>query len=337
MTYRNGLKVVVILILLVGIGVPVYFIIKKQKMLNLIVPDLKEITLIRADIHQDTAHIAVNAVVQNKAPYDMKIDSIICELALGGTKLVSTSQYVGLSQKSGESDTVTITVAIPISPTRNKIKSLQKQDSTGIAFFVSIVYSNRKLSFIRGQQIEVPVPPKIRLLKTENLEVKLFKKKVKADLFLEIINDGKNLSLDIHDIQYELSIGNDFSTKGKFPKKDVSLRPESSLILKFPLDVKLKQPGKTIWKILSDKDRLPFKVKISGYLDVGKMKRIPVVIFASGKIEILNQEKNKAKKQSKRERKKEKRKEKREDRKELRQERREERKEKREEKKTANT
>lgn len=332
MTYRNGLKVVVILILLVGIGVPVYFIIKKQKMLNLIVPDLKEITLIRADIHQDTAHIAVNAVVQNKAPYDMKIDSIICELALGGTKLVSTSQYVGLSQKSGESDTVTITVAIPISPTQKKIKSLQKQDSTGIAFYVSIVYSNRKLSFIRGQQIEVPVPPKIRLLKTENLEVKLFKKKVKADLYLELINDGKNLSLDIHDIQYELSISNDFATKGRF-YKDISIRPESSQVLKFPLDVKLIQPGKTIMKILSDKDRLPFKVKISGYLDVGKLKRIPVVIFASGKLEILNQEKNKAKKQSKRERKKEKRKEKREDRKELRQEKREERKEKREEKK----
>lgn len=329
MTLKLGLKVVVVLILLVGIGVPVYFIIKKQKMLNLIVPDLKEITLIRADIHQDTAHIEVNAVVENKAPYDMKIDSIVCELALGGTELISTSQYIGLSQKSGESDTIKVAVAVPISHTRNKIRSLQKQDSTGIAFYVSIVYSNRKISFIRGQQIEVPVPPKIRLLKTENLEVKLFRKKVKADLFLEIINDGKNLSLDIHDIQYELSISNDFATKGKFGK-DISIRPQSSQILKFPLDVKIIQPGKTIMKILSDQDRLPFRVKISGYLDVGKLKRIPVVIFASGKLEILNEQKNKAKKQDKRERKKEKRKEKREERKELRQERREERKEKRE-------
>jgi LEA14-like dessication related protein len=258
----------------------------------------------------------------------MNIDSIICDLTLGGTKLISVSQYVGLEQESGDADSVKFSVNIPISHTRNKIKSLQSQDSTGIKIEAAIVYSGFKIPFVKSQKIEVPVPPRIRLLKTQNIEVKLFKKRASADMSLLLINEGKNLSLDLHDIQYELTVGNDLFTKGKF-QKDLSIRPESSQILRFPIAVKIAHPGKTIAKIISDKDRLPFRVKLSGYLDVGKMKRIPVVIFASGKMELVNEVKKKAKKKMKRQQKREERREKREDRKEERAEKKEERKEKR--------
>ncbi len=88
----------------------------------------------------------------------------------------------------------------------------------------------------------------------------------------------------------------------------------------------MKQPLKTIFKVLKDEDRLPFRLMISGYLDVGKMKRIPTVIFASGKIEIVKEQKKKANKKAKREKKKEARRERRADRKEARLEKREERK-----------
>ncbi len=315
----------ILLILLLGFGgVALYFILNRQKMLNLLVPEVTEITLIKADLHQDTAFIEVNTIVVNKAPYEMNIDSIICDLSLGGTKLISISQYVGLRQQSGDSDSVQFAVKIPISHTRDKIKSLQSQDSTGITIEAAIVYSGLKVPFITSKKIEVPVPPRFKLLKTENLEVKLFKKKVTADFFLELINEGKNLSLDVHDIQYKLTVGDDFTTKGKY--RDISLRPQSSQILKFPANVNLLQPGKTIMKIIRDEDRLPFRVMLSGYMDVGKMKRIPVVIFASGKLEIVNEVKNKAKKKLKREQKKEKRQDKRDDRKEAREEKREERK-----------
>lgn len=314
----------VLLILLLGFGgAALYFILNRQKMLNLLVPEVTEITLIKADIHQDTAFVEVNAIVVNKAPYEMNIDSIICDLSLGGTELISISQYVGLRQESGDSDSVQFAVKIPISHTRNKIKSLQSHDSTGITIEAAIVYSGLKVPFITSKKIEVPVPPRFRLVKTENLEVKLFKKKVTADFFLELINEGKNISLDLHDIQYKMTIGNDFETNGKY--KDISIRPQSSQILKFPADVNMLHPGKTIMKIIRDEDRLPFRVMLSGYMDIGKMKRIPVVIFASGKMEIVNEVKNKAKKKLKREQKKEKRQDKRDDRKEAREEKREER------------
>ncbi|WP_341903572.1 hypothetical protein [Fluviicola taffensis] len=317
----------VLLILILGIvGYAIYFFIQRHRMINLLIPEVKEITLIKADLHADTAFIEVNMIVKNRAPYQMSIDSIICNLSLGGTKIVSVSQYIGLRQESGESDSVKFSVNIPISHTRNKIMSLQNQDSTGIEIEAMIVYSGFMVPFAKSQKIEVPVPPRFRLVKTENLEVKLFKKRVTADFFLELINEGKNLSLDLHDLQYKMTIGNDFTMQGKY--HDLSIRPQSSQILKFPANLKMTHPGKTMMKIVRDEDRLPFRVMISGYLDIGKMKRIPVVIFGSGKLEIVNEVKKKAKKKAKREKKREDRQDRREDRKDAREEKREDRRDK---------
>ena len=67
----------------------------------------------------------------------------------------------------------------------------------------------------------------------------------------------------------------------------------------------------TIFKVWKDEDRVPFRLMLSGYMDAGKMKRIPVVIFASGRMEIVNEQKKKAEKKSERKRKKEDRKQKR--------------------------
>ena len=312
----------ILLILFLGIGgYFIYLFIQKQKMLNLLLPEVTEITLIKADIHQDTAFIEVNTIVVNKAPYEMNIDSVVCDLALGGTLLVSTSNYVGLRQESGEADSVTFSVKIPITHTKNKIQSLQGQDSTGISIQATIVYSGLKIPFIKSKKIEVPVPPKFKVLKT-NRKVKLFKKDIQAQLFLGIVNEGKNLSLDLHDLQYEISIGDDLASKGKFPR-DVSIRPQSSQVLKLPLKLKMKHPLATIFKIWGDKDRVTFHLMLSGYMDAGKMKRIPTVIFATGKMELVDEQKKKAEKKREKERKKDQRKDKREERKDARQEKRE--------------
>jgi LEA14-like dessication related protein len=307
MTLKIRFTYVLVIVLLGTIGLGIYLFIEKQKMLNLILPEMTEITLIKADIHSDTIFVEVHAIVVNRAPFSMNIDSIVCDLALGGTKLVSTSQYVGVRQLIGESDTVMFSVKVPISLTRNKIVSLQSQDSTGVTIDATIIYSGYKLKLAKGKTIGVPVPPELRVIKTEQKKLSLLKKDVKVDLYLEVINEGKNLSLDISDLQYELTIGNDLYTKGNYPK-DIYIRPRSSVILKFPLDFSMKNPMKTILKVWADNDRVPFKLMLSGYIYAGKMKRIPVVIFTSGQLEIVNEQKKKSEKKAEKARKKKRRK-----------------------------
>ncbi len=293
----------VIVLVLIGVALAVFLYIRKQKMLNLILPEMTEITLIKANIQNDTAFVEVSAIVVNKAPYPMNIDSVVCDLSLGGTRLVSTSQYVGIRQESGESDTVRFSVNIPISRTRNKIRSLQDKDSTGVSIHATIVYSGYRLQLSRGKKIDVPVPPQLHILKTERTDLQLAKKNVKVDLFLQIINNGKNLSVGIEDIQYELTLGKDLVTKGKY-ERDVYIEPYSEIVLKFPLDFDMLNPKATILKVWRDEDIVPFRLELSGYLSTDNMKRIPIVIFVYGKTELVNEQKKKALKKRERELKK---------------------------------
>jgi len=289
---KNKRRLIVSLAVLVIIGgLAAYLLTHKQKLLRYVVPEITKITLIEADIHNDTAFIDVYAIAKNNAPYRIDVDSIECELWLGGTKLLSEKEYVGLSQQPKESDTVKFSVTLPVSGTRDKILSLRRKgDSTGLSLHASIIYSSRKLSFDRNKQIEVPIPPRFRIVKTERRSVKPLQKDLKADLYLEITNEGKNLDLQIHDLSYDLVIGSDLSTRGKYGH-DIVIKPQTSKTLIFPLDFRMNHPAATILKVWTDVDRVPFKLTLKGYIDAGNMKRIPTVIHGAGKLEIVNEDK----------------------------------------------
>lgn len=299
-------------LIITGTGLGLYYYKNQKAALKLLLPEIRKITLIRADIRQDTAYIDVFALAVNRSPYKLNIDSIYCDIYLGGKKLITEKRFIGLEQRKGQSDTVCLSVRIPISRTRSTIENLQTQDSTDITLDATVVYNTvfgkRRINLNKDKRIEVPVPPKLKIIKSQKKELRLFKKNVTADLYLQIINEGKNLNLDISGLQYELHIGNDLHTKGAF-SKDISIKPGSQQLVRFPLDFAMEQPGGTILKVWTDTDRVPYKLKLSGYLDSKKIQHIPVVIFAEGKLEIVNEERKKAvKRQEKRAKKAEKRK-----------------------------
>jgi hypothetical protein len=55
---------------------------------------------------------------------------------------------------------------------------------------------------------------------------------------------------------------------------------------------------------------VPYRLRLDGKLDAGKLKRIPFVIYGSGTLEIVKEEKQRAEKKREKERKKEEKKEK---------------------------
>jgi LEA14-like dessication related protein len=282
----------VVLILLAGItGVVVYYLTHKKELLKYVVPEITKITLIEADIHSDTAFLQIHAIAQNNAPYRISVDSILCELSLDGTKLLSEKQYVGLSQEPDQADSITFYVKVPISRTKNKIESLQQQDTTGLTLHATVIYSSRKLNFTKNETIEVPVPPRLRIVKTVRKTVQPLKKDLTADLYLEIVNEGKNLDLRIRDLGYRLTIGKDLSTRGKYGKA-IAIKPRSAAVLKFPLHFRMNRPAATIVKVWTDTDRVPYHLRLDGKIDAGRMKRIPFIINGYGSLEIVKEEKN---------------------------------------------
>ena len=305
-------KYVLLILVLVLAGTGLYYYKNQKKLLKFVLPEVQEITLIRTEIKQDTAYIDIFALAQNRSPYKLHIDSIYCDVYLASKKLITEKQKIGLRQLKGQSDTVCLSLRIPIDATQSTIQRLQSQDSTDLMLDATIVYNTvvgkKRIHLNKGIPIEVPVPPKLKIVKSQKKELKLLKKNVTADLYLLIINEGKKLDLDISGLQYELHIGNDLDTKGSFGK-EISIKPGTQQMIRFPLDFDMEQPAGTILKVWTDTDRVPYTLKLSGFLNSKKIRNIPVVIFASGKLEIVNEERKKAvKKQEKEQKRAEKRK-----------------------------
>lgn len=280
---RRRIWIAAIVLILAGTALVLYL--NRRKAIKYILPEIREFTLIEATIRDDTAYMDVHAIVQNTSPYEMNIDSIIADLSIGGTQLLSERSRVNLSLESGELDTVHFATKIPLTKTRDKIESLQGSGKTGLGLNASIVYSVRRLDLSTERKIDVPVPPQFRIVETQEKDVNLLKKELKKQLYLEVVNNGEDLDIRINDLEYEITIGNDLYTQGTY-ERTITIKPHSKQLLEFPLDFEMQKPSATIWKVLTDNDRVPYHLKLKGFIDTGKMKRIPVAIDGYGTLEL---------------------------------------------------
>lgn len=309
MLLKIRFKYVALILLLVLTGVALYFYKNQKAALKFVLPEVEKITLLKATIKKDTVYLEVFVLAENNSPYKLNIDSAYCEFFLDGKRLMKEALAIDLEQEKDQRDTIRIPVRVPLSYTRKTIEDLQKQDSTGLTFKARVVYNTvfgkKSLSVNKDKQIAVPVPPVFKVLATQSHDLRLLKKDVKTDLYLLVKNDGKNVDLNIEDLQYKLTIGDQLDTKGKFGR-DVNIRPHTKQVLKFPIDFYMHRPFQTVFKVLTDTDREPFHLELSGYLNLEKMKRVPTVIFAEGYLEMRNEEKVKAQKKKEKEKRKKK-------------------------------
>jgi LEA14-like dessication related protein len=285
------LRFILLLLLLCIAGIALYYYKNQKEALKFILPKIKKVTLVKAKIHHDTAHIELYVLAQNQSPYTLNIKSIAYDAYLGKVKLITEEQHLGLVQRSNEEDTVDLVLKIPTKHTMSTIDSLQQSDSTDIKFDFKVIYNTffgeKQIDLSRTYNIEVPIPPRIRIIETDRKKFRLFKKNADVDLYLEITNEGKFIELEIEDLHYELILGNnELYTHGKFGKK-IKIDPGSKVSLKFPLHFDIKKPGSTLVKIWTNEDRIPFHLTLKGYLNGRKFNHLPVEIIGSGKTELV--------------------------------------------------
>lgn len=266
------------------------------------IPAVPEISLVHVHFEHDTAYVNVHCILENKSPFRLNIDSVYLNLRLGGELLVSESQHLGLRLKKKEKDSTVLHVKIPNKEVKKRIKSMHNQDSTDISIDAAIVYNtiigSKSISIRKTHQIEVPVPPEFKVLGVRKQKIHLFKKQLDGTLFLEIQNLGKRLNVDVSEFHYAINIGDrEVKAQGKLPQK-VSIKPQTTKIIPIPGEFKFKTPLLTLGQILSDNDRLPLYLKLSGYVDSKKLKHIPVLVTLKGMVELRNEDK--AKEQKKR-------------------------------------
>lgn len=246
--------------------VAAYFIFSTRKPITFIFPDLNKISYINTSIKNDSAFTKISIVLQNKNPYKLVIDSIDFELGLNDTIIAHQRIPLNFKQSAFESDTVVVPLNLSIKQIMNLIASMQDEDSTSFILRGFAIYETflgrKKLDFEKNTKIEVPIPPKVKVLKVVRESYNLKEKTLKAKATIEIINRGKNLDLNITDVHYDMIIRNTLRSTGVI-SNPVIIKPRSSVIVTIPIEIEMYHPLKAAWAIVTDNDRLNYSLNVT--------------------------------------------------------------------------
>jgi len=290
--FKKG-KIFLIILVIVIIPIICYYIFNLKKAINLIFPGINEISLIHIDLKKDSALLRLYVFVQNKMPYKMVIDTLNFEIKLNGYKMVEETVPIQIDQKWFETDTIELPVNISLKEIKKTLGDLQGQDSTDMEINFNIVCNTligrQKIDFNRKIRIASPIPPKVTILKLEHKKYNMKDKTSEAVIKIEIINNGKNLDLQLTEISYNLQILNTLLSNGIIALP-INIKPESSQIVDIPIIIEYNSPFKTAWLIVTDNDILKYDLNLKCNVKVDNIndfKPIPVEIDATGAIELV--------------------------------------------------
>ncbi len=259
------LKISVICLLIALISTIIFYIYHPKKAIGFAFPDLNKINGLNILIKNDSAYTNISMVLENKNPYKLHIDSLDFQLSLDTSHIASQKINLGINQRGFDIDTVSIPLYLDINKIKNTIKSLQNTDSTNVYIKGYITYNTflgkLKINLDQHKTIATPVPPQIKVTKIKRNKFNLIKNTLKLDLLVEIINKGKNLDLKLEDIHYNITIKNNIESKGII-KKTIVIKPKSTFTVEVPIELKIHHTLKTIFKMVTDKDSLDYKLNI---------------------------------------------------------------------------
>jgi LEA14-like dessication related protein len=288
---RRNWVIALSVMLLAGVGMMV-LLFNPKKGLKLVLPDLDDIVLINANIKNDTAYVGVNMVLENKSIFKLHIDTLFYKISLADSLLFNQTQVLAISQKPGEVDTLDLPFKIPVTKTMATIRSLQYQDSTYLDIHAYLVYNtifgNKKIPVSKKVRIKVPVPPQIKVKHVEINKLSLANKTLDLTANIKIINKGELLDLNIHEVRYSISLGNNLITSEGVYTKPISIKPLGETDVSIPVTVKVNHLAKTAWKYLSN-DAVDYHVEVNAKLDENSFYQksdIPLEVKVSGKTKL---------------------------------------------------
>ncbi len=275
------------------LGLSIFTYLNPKKALKLILPDLNKIAYIDAKIKGDSLFTNIDLSVKNTSFYNLVIDSIYYKVKLSEELVAEELVSLDISQKKFETDTIRIPLNVPFIKIRKKIKSMQDRDSTAVDLKFYVIYKTpfgkSRFDFQTTEKIAVPIPPEIKVLEITNKKYKLLKKELDAKIRVEVLNKGKNIDMEIMNINYHFK-SNLFKHKKQTLQKKVVIKPKATVIIDLPISVEVIHPLRTIVDIAKDKEIINYEFIVDAEMMLGTLDNsedpIPIHFEAVGKIDL---------------------------------------------------
>lgn len=285
---KKGLKIGSVVFVVAAAVTAGFLFFNPKRALNIILPEFQNIENVHITALSDTLLIDADIQFENKSIFKLTIDSFIYHVKLDTLTLLSKSQDLNINMLPSTKDTVRLPISLPFKRLSREIKNLQKQDSVGITYDLRVVYSTwigqTDLPFKKTVTIAVPVPPKLEI---EKLEYRSRDKNLyHFNAHVKIINKGK-LDLHLSDLHYKLVVKENLQAEGK-DSGEIHLKPGTETSVVLPITVEFDHVLKTVVSVLTNKDKIAYRLKITGMARIDKLstKKTPVEIEKEGVTEL---------------------------------------------------
>ena len=285
---KKGIKIFLVGFVALAALLGEYYYFHPKKALDIILPKFENIQNVHITVLSDTLLIDADVLLENKSIFKLTIDTLVYTIKLDTLTILSKAQELAVKLAPSQIDTLRLPLALPFKRLSAEIKNLQKQDSVDISFNLQVVYSTWlgkvTLPYAKTITIAVPVPPKLEI---EKLKYKKRHKNIfYFDAQVKIINKGK-LDLYLSDINYELTVKNNFTAKGK-DLQEVHLKPGTEQTVILPIQIEFEHIFKTMMSIVTNNDQVNYHLRITAMTQIDKLgkEKTPVQIEKKGVTEL---------------------------------------------------
>jgi LEA14-like dessication related protein len=285
---KKIILIVLAVILISAAALAAYFYFYPSKAQNIIVPEIEQLENLKIKVKGDTAFMDLSLKLINSGPFKMNIDSLIYNVKFDTATLLSRAQDLKIVLRPGEVDTFSIPARLPFKRLFSNIRRMQGFDSVAILTDIRIVYSTifgrASIPHKKTNTIAVPIPPRFEIEQVEY--VSRDKKTVYLNAHIKMHNPGR-IELKVFNLKYDLKVEDLFDADGSYPEQ-ISVKPNSVISKVLPVTVNVNKAFKTFIKIITDNDKVKYKIRIRGQVLAEALgdEKTDIEIFKNGTMEL---------------------------------------------------
>ncbi len=262
--------VLTVLLVLVGLlllgGGITYFATDHGKAL---LPTLEQPTLTISNITRENIVGQFAVKLRNRAPIDLKIDSLRYETRVEGTRIAQGHKARPLVVKGNAVNDLTLPVTLNLPQLKQEAKSIQRDCVT--VQMHTVLYAN--LPGVGPKEIPVDVHKRVYIPKLPKIEVadvditKLGLQKGEAIVKLRVTN-YESIPFTVKQVNYRFQVEDDLDVKGQ-ETKDVAFRKKGVQIMPIHVSFQPKSMPKVLFKTLFKAKKTDYKLTGSATVAAG--------------------------------------------------------------------
>jgi LEA14-like dessication related protein len=243
------------------------FIFRKQLKARYL-PIVEQIGEISIRVKDDTSYISSKLTVKNRSFLKIEIDTMKYKVSLFNKVYLQDIKCIGMVLTSNDIDTLDLAIKIPLKEILKDIKAERKlgdSASYSINIFLqySTIFGKAEIPINRTAKIRIPQPPDIEVVELSSRRIR--RKTIRAIAKIKITNYSV-VDLTIKEMKYSMKILDHGDLKGKFGKA-IKIKPKAATYVSIPIEINVKNIGKTFFQVLMNKDKYDYVLTLNGILE----------------------------------------------------------------------